>query len=331
MTTGTPLTPLDAVTLEIVDADTVMALVTQADAIAVTRRLFVDLEEGCARSFAGARGHGSDATTRFGTKLGYDGSRRVPGLKVGSFWPANMARSLRSHGSTTLLLDDATGFPFALVEATHLNALRTAASDAVAVDVLARADAAVLTVVGTGNQARHEAIAISLVRTLRETRIAGRDPAKAEALAADLRSLGLPAVACSDLRAALAGADIVCTATSACAPLFDAAWIEAGVHISAMGADGPGKQELPPALAQRGLLFADLPAQSIEIGEFQHFDAAHVRSIGSVLTRVAPGREREEDITIYDSSGIGLQDIAIAALALDRARRVGRTIKVRLR
>ena len=307
-------------------SETVAArLVTLKDAIALMESAFASLDRGESRLFPFVAGHGSDPATRFGAKLGYDGERRTPGLKVGSYWPRNVERGLGNHASTTLLLDDDTGAPRALVAATHLTALRTAASDAVAVKYLARKDASVLAVVGAGHQAYWDALAVAEVRKLEQVLVWAREASAAEALAARLRTAGLPAQA-SDLWPALARADIVSTATASRSALFAAGDVRPGTHLSAMGADGVGKQELDPALLLGASLWADLPTQSIVIGEFQRLPAAlagGVQPIGGLISGRLPGRCGDEEITIYDSSGVALQDLAICALALERAQAEG--------
>jgi ornithine cyclodeaminase len=305
-----------------VSETTARRLVTLQDAIALMEEAFAGLDRGQSQLFPFVAGHGSDPGTRFGAKLGYDGPRRTPGVKIGSYWPQNPARGLGSHGSTTLLLDDDTGLPFALVAATHLTALRTAASDAMAVKHLARREASVLAVVGAGHQAYWDARAIALVRSLDRVLVCARTRPAAEDLAGRLRRDGLPAEA-SELSQALDLADIICTVTASRTPLFRADAVRPGAHISAMGADGPGKQELDPALASRAALWADLPAQSVQIGEFQHLGPsgeARVAPIGGRLTGRLPGRTSDDQITVYDSSGVALQDLAICAFALERAR-----------
>lgn len=317
--------------MHIVDADVAERLLSQEQAISLVRDCLADLDDGRSLSFPSVRGHGSDPATRFGVKSGFDGRRRLPGLKVGSYWPQNTARGLPNHGSTTLLLDDETGFPVALVSATHLNALRTAASDAVAVDALARADASVLAVFGAGNQAFHEALAISHVRALSQVLVCGRNAEKAGVLVSRLQEAGLVAEV-SDAQGALARADIVATVTASRQALFSDSDIRAGTHISAMGADGPGKQELPPALAARADLYADTLDQCFSIGEFQYLAGTEagtrVTAIGAVLNGRAPGRTADDLITVYDSSGIALQDLAVAAYVFERAKALGLTIEV---
>jgi ornithine cyclodeaminase len=203
----------------------------------------------------------------------------------------------------------------------------------VAVDLLARRDAKVLALFGTGNQAYHEARAIALVRPLENVIVVGRKTERAAALADRLCHDGISARAGS-AGEALGVADIVVTATTARAPLFEDNAVRSGTHISAMGADGPGKQELPAALLRRATLFADLPLQSLAIGEFQHLAympaAERIIAIAAVLCDAAVGRTDPSAITVYDSSGFGLQDLAIAALALERATAAGRTLNVEI-
>jgi ornithine cyclodeaminase len=332
--------------IAVISETTARELVPLADAIAVTEAAFVALAQGYSHLFQVTRGHGSNVANNFGVKAGYDGVRHVPGLKVGTYWPGNRAIGLGNHGSTVLLLDDATGFVQAIVAATHLTALRTAAADAVAVKYLARKDAAVLALIGTGHQAYYDALAISQVRNIGRVLVCGRSLDGAQAMAQRLREAGLPAVSAM-LNYALGHADIVSTVTASREPLFDAERIAPGTHISAMGADRPGKQELPVELVMRSKLWADAPQQAVEIGEFQHAFAAgriaveDVSSLGAFISGCGPsgtGRDpgetrgghiavaapmRGDEITIFDSSGIALQDLAICALALERAQATG--------
>jgi ornithine cyclodeaminase len=140
--------------------------------------------------------------------------------------------------------------------------------------------------------------------------------AKGEHFIGRLTTGGL-AASISDAQAACKIADVIVTATPSQAPLFEADWVRPGTHISAMGTDSKGKQELPPALFSRAKLFCDLPQQSVTIGEFQHAADAIASSkigliaIGDVLIGKAEGRSSAEEITIFDSSGISLQDLCM--------------------
>jgi ornithine cyclodeaminase len=131
-------------------------------------------------------------------------------------------------------------------------------------------------------------------------------------MAASIGKLGIDAQV-AEAQAACAIADIIVTATSSRAPLFDASWVRPGTHLASMGSDATGKQEMPVALFRRASLFCDLPGQSRSIGEFQHADAsAQIVAIGEVLAGRHPGRRSDEDITIFDSSGLSVQDLYVA-------------------
>ncbi len=263
-----------------------------------------------ANSFPVVLGRASDPQNRFTIKSASDAS--LTGLKVGSYFPTNDAASLPRHNSIILLFDQAKGRIGAIVEGGKLNAYRTAAADAVATDALARPDARVLALFGTGHQAQYEAEAIARIRHLDRVLVVGRSPDRTGAFVDRLRAQGLPAEI-GEAETACRSADIIVTATTATAPLFRAEWVKPGTHISSMGSDATGKQELPPDLLARARLFCDLPEQSRRIGEFQHAaPEANLTAIGHVLTGQAPGRQGAAVITVFDSSGLSLQDLYMA-------------------
>ena len=238
--------------------------------------------------FPAVLAHGSAASNRFSIK-----SASTPdfaGLKVGSFWPGNSDRGLPRHNSVILLFDQSVGKVEWVVEAGKVNAYRTAAADAVAADVLARADASVLAIFGAGNQALFECLAIARIRSIRQILVVARDPAKGDAFVAALQAEGLEA-ARAEAREACERADIIVTATPSRAPLFDAGWVRPGTHVASMGSDAAGKQELPPELFDRASLFCDLPSQAVVMGDLQHFrgDGASIVAIGDVLLGRAAG------------------------------------------
>ncbi|AZV76906.1 ornithine cyclodeaminase family protein [Parasedimentitalea marina] len=263
-----------------------------------------------AATFPVVHGTASDPQNKFTVKSAADGS--LTGLKVGSYFPTNDAAGLPRHNSIILLFDQAKGRIGAIVEGGKLNAYRTAAADAVATDALARADAQVLGLFGTGHQAAYEAQAIARIRPLTKIMVVGRNADRTRAFVSQLRRKGLPAEV-SQAETACRAADIIATATTATKPLFQADWVRPGTHISSMGSDAIGKQELPPELFAESRLFCDLPEQSARIGEFQHADSeTPLTAIGAVLTDPAKGRQTSEETTIFDSSGIALQDLYIA-------------------
>ncbi|SFQ59374.1 ornithine cyclodeaminase [Roseivivax halotolerans] len=291
------------------------AIVTPELAFEAVREAFIAAVAPGAASFPVVVAHGSDPQNRFTIKSASGAD--LAGLKVGAYFPTNDARGLPRHASTILLIDQSTGRIGAVVEGSAVNCYRTAAADAVATDALARQDAEVLTLFGTGHQAAFEAQAIARVRELSRLLVVGRDASRTEAFVEKLRSAGL-SVEAAMAEPAIRAADIIVTATTATAPLFEAAWVQPGTHISSMGSDSQGKQELPTEIFRDARLFCDLPEQSVRIGEFQHAGPeATPTAIGSVLSGDALGRGHASEITIFDSSGISLQDLHMAKAILD--------------
>lgn len=287
------------------------ALVTPELAYAAARDALIAAASEATSVFPAVMAHGSSPDDRFSIKSG--ATFDLAGLKVGSYWPGNDVLGLPRHNSAILLLDQRVGRVEWVIEAGKVNAYRTAAADAVTADALARADASVLAIFGAGHQALYEVRALARIRHIKHVLIVARDAVKGEAFATQLRDGGLNAQA-ADARDACEQADIVVTTTPARASLFEADWIRPGTHVASMGSDAAGKQELPPALFERAALFCDLPAQAVAIGELQHFtgDRSRIVAIGDVLAGRQLGRTAEDQITLFDSSGIALQDLYVA-------------------
>ncbi|QIZ46260.1 ornithine cyclodeaminase family protein [Dickeya zeae] len=303
------------ISMLMINEKTSAALASHALAYEAVRAALIDAVHPATALFPVVHGHGSDANNRFTVKSGT--TPDLAGLKVGSYWPGNAADGLPCHNSIIFLFDQSRGIIHAAVEAGTLNAYRTAAADAVATDVLARDDAAVLAVFGTGHQARYDVEAVTRLRPITEILVVGRSETATQRLVDTLRASALPARACQP-EAACRAADIIITATTARAPLFDAAWVRPGTHISSMGSDAVGKQELPVELLATGRLFCDFPVQSRRIGEFQHAgDDKAVFAIGDVLAGKINGRETASDITVFDSSGLAIQDLYIAKAVIN--------------
>jgi ornithine cyclodeaminase len=308
--------------MRFISEDESAALVDHALAFAAAREALIAAVAPGTTLFPAVLGHGTEPINRFSIKSG--STADYAGLKVGSFWPGNPDRGLPRHNSVILLFDQDVGRIDTVIEAGRVNAYRTAAADAVAASVLARPDSAVLAVFGAGNQAEFECAALARVLPIRTVLVVAREAAKVTGFAERLRKQGVSGI---DVRAATPreaceAADVVVTATPARAPLFEADWVRPGTHVAAMGADAKGKQELPPALLERAHLFCDLPAQSRAIGEFQHASEqalASLRPVGDVLRAGEGGRTDPGAITVFDSSGIALQDLTIARAILAKA------------
>jgi ornithine cyclodeaminase len=302
-------------------------LITHELAMEATRRAYIAVTADDSKSFPVVHGQGHDPLNRFSMKSA--STRDLAGLKIGSYWHRNGEIGLPPHSSCIVLLDQRTGRVEAVVEASKANGFRTAAGDALAVEALARADARRLAVFGAGHQAEYECNAIMKVRKITELYVVNRNPERAWDLARKLARAGLETIV-TTAREACRYADIIVTATAARAQLFDADAVQPGTHISCMGADAVGKQELPPELLLRSKLFCDEVEQSLRVGEFQHV-AADVRrgsipaprNLGEVLAGRLTPREDATSITIFDSSGLALQDLFLAECLLRQAQQHG--------
>jgi ornithine cyclodeaminase/alanine dehydrogenase-like protein (mu-crystallin family) len=249
------------------------------------------------------------------------------GLKALCITPGNPAAGKDAHQGGVLLYAADTGEPLALVNASAVTQIRTAAVSAVATDLLARPGAAELAVIGTGVQGRAHAHALAATRPLAGIRIAGRDLARARQAAAELTArLDLPVRACDTAREAVAGADIVVTATSSHQPVLRREWLSPGTHLNAVGACVPRDRELDTATMAEAAVFAD-SRESVhsEAGDFllaqQEGAANPVRAeLGELLTGTAPGRLHDDELTVFESLGLAAEDLAAAAHVYAKAR-----------
>jgi ornithine cyclodeaminase len=320
----------------IISQTTAREIVTRQLAYDAIRKGFEAVANEQTKVYPIVFGQGFVADESFGVKMGADESSQTVGLKIGSYWPRNGQKGLPAHGSTIVLINPANGFPEAIISAAYLNGFRTAAANAIAVDFLARPEASVLGVIGAGHQAEHEVRAILEVRALSRIKINTRSQQRAEWLSGQLADLDIP-IDYVTAEAAVRGSDIVTTVTPSTQALVKSDWVEPGTHLSAMGADNRGKQELDTALVARARWFADLPAQSVVIGEFQHAFAAgiipsadQILPLGKVTQQANLARKNAEEITIFDSSGIAIQDLSIARRVLDEAKHRGLVAYVEL-
>jgi alanine dehydrogenase len=261
---------------------------------------------------------------QYGFKSGLDRAGGQLGVKAGGYFPGNMARGITNHQSTVFLFDPDTGVPTAMVGGNLLTALRTAAASALSIDRLARPDAKVLGMIGAGHQAQFQLRAAARVRAFERVVGWNLHPEMLPKLGAVAAELGLPFEAVS-LERLGAEADVIVTITSADRFSLADAQVRPGTHLACMGTDTVGKQEVEPQLLVRARLFTDEVAQSVTIGEAQHairaglITPASITPIGEVVTGAHPGRAGDDEITLYDGTGVGLQDIAVAAVALRRA------------
>ena len=306
-------------------------LVTPEDAFAAVEATFAAMARGEASNFPVVRealGEGR----QYGFKSGLDRAGRQLGVKAGGYFPGNAAKGMINHQSSVFLFDPDTGRPEAMVGGNLLTALRTAAASAIAIDRLARPEAHVLGIVGAGHQAGFQLRAAARVRRFERVIAWNLHPEMLPKLGAVAAELGLPFEAVDLPR--MREAEVIVTITSSPEASLMAEHVSPGTHLSCMGTDTIGKQEVDPALVAATSVFTDEVAQSISIGEAQHavglgkLDASTIVPLGEVLTGAHPGRRSESEITLFDGTGVGLQDLAVAAVAVQRARERGLGIEV---
>lgn len=309
----------------------IAGLVSPADAFAAVEGAFAAMAEGQAYNFPVVRealGEGR----QYGFKSGLDRAAGQLGVKAGGYFPGNAARGMINHQSSVFLFDPDTGRPQAMVGGNLLTALRTAAASAISIARLARADATTLGIIGAGHQAGFQLRAAARARAFTRVIAWNLHPEMLPKLGAIAAELGLPFEAVPLSR--MVEADVIITITSSPAFSLASAHISPGTHLACMGTDTVGKQEVEPALFLRASVFADEVAQSTTIGEAQHAIAqgliaeAVITPLGQVITGAHPGRRSAEEITLFDGTGVGLQDIAVAAIAVQRAREAGLGIEV---
>ena len=315
--------------LAVISEETVRSIVTRQLAFESVQSAFEAVASNHAEVFDVVIGTGLNAGEAFAIKSGNDSDGRTVGFKCGTYWAGNNTAGLASHGSTILLLDPDTGFPKVLVSASYLNGYRTAAANAVAVAHLARPDATVLGVIGAGQQAEQEIRALAEVRPLSRIKISTRSESRQRWIDNQLQDMDTN-IQFTTAEDTVRGSDIVVTVTPSETPLVRDEWVGEGTHISAMGADDVGKFELDTAIMKRASLFADYPEQSIVIGEFQHAyseglinSADEISALGSVTMGDSPGRSSDRDITVFDSSGIAIQDLRVAQAVFEAASEMG--------
>lgn len=256
-------------------------------------------------------------------------------VKIAAGFYDNPKLGLPSGSGMMVVLDARTGFARAvLLDNGYLTDLRTALAGAVAARHLAPRSTSVVGVIGTGAQARLQILSLQLVCPFERLLVWGRDRAKAAAYASEMvPQLDRSKVHSPEVEVVATAEELVrrsqcvVTTTPARAPLIAAEWLHPGLHITAMGSDGPGKQELDPALLEAAdLVVCDRREQSVSAGEMQHLlapeDLAAVE-LGELTLGRHPGRASDEQVTVCDLSGTGVQDTAIALLALEQAQRQG--------
>ena len=328
----------------ILSADDIRHSVSMAQAVDAVADAFVQLSTGRAivplRTSIPQTAHSSHSFFMPALLSGGTQSQAALGLKIVSVFPHNAERhQLPAIHALIALFEPTTGIPLAVMDGRYLTALRTGAASGAATRALARPDAHVLALFGAGAQAPFQALAVCAVRPIERILVVNRSKQRAEQLCQALATQGLSTELCiaDSAQAALRNADIVCCATSAPTPIFDDADIRPGTHINGVGSFTPHMAEVPVATIARAHVIVDqLEAAWAESGDLLNAQAAGVidqrrtTELGAVIAGQAPARLNAEEITFFKSVGNAVQDLAVAQLALDAARRTGLGLDVQL-
>ncbi len=271
---------------------------------------------------------------------GYIPSSKALATKLVSIFPKNAVLGLPTHQGVVAVFDPANGCPLAIMDGASITEIRTAAASALATKLLARPDAAVLAVLGTGVQARAHARGIPHVRPVREIRIAGRDEQKARMLASDLsKELEAPVRSARTYADALAGADIVCATTHSTEPVVRWEWLGPGVHVNSVGLNPQGREvdddtvvNALVVVESREAVLAPYPSGANDLIEpiragLITKDHIHAE-VGELVSGTHVGRTSPEQVTLYRSVGVAVQDAVAAHLVLTAAREKGVGLEV---
>jgi ornithine cyclodeaminase len=270
---------------------------------------------------------------------GYLSDPLTIGVKVISVYPGNLGTPLDAHQGAIMLFDPTDGHLAAIIDASAVTAIRTAAASAVATDLLARRDIDTLAILGSGVQARTHVAAMHLVRPVRCVRVWSRTPERARALATDLsRRLGLSIDVAPSAAEAVTGAGVVCTTTGARDPILQGAWLSPGAHVNAVGSASPTMRELDTQAVIHARVFVDSRESARhEAGDLLipmkegAFSEDHIAGeIGDVITGDVVGRRTDREITLFKSLGVAAQDLAAARFIVEKAinERAGTTVEL---
>lgn len=309
--------------VRVLDSADVGRLVSMAEAIAAVREAFAAADRGGAVMPAPFGMNLPDAGGEVHVKGAYLAGAPVFAVKTATGFYRNAGLGLPVSGGMTMVHDAVTGaLRMLIADGGLLTELRTAAAGAVAADLLARPGARSAAVIGTGGQARYQLLALLQVRPIEQVTVWGRRQA-AEQYQRDMATAGVPVCIAATAREAVQRAEVVITATSSTGPLIEDGWLARGAHVTAVGSDMPHKQELDPRiLVAAGKYVPDSIDAAADSGELRHALEAGLLEAGSVygeLTAVASGRlagrTADDELTVADLTGLGIQDAAVAALA----------------
>lgn len=272
-----------------------------------------------------------------GLMPGYLQGEEVAGAKIISVFPSNHGSGLPSHQGLVTLFDSSTGVLKAVVDGLKITAIRTAAVSAVATRYLAREDAEVLAILGTGEQAKSHLEAMLLARSIREVRVWSRTLAKARDFQAEMsRKYGMEIVVAESVQEAVSPADIICTVTASTEPVLKGEWLKSGVHINAVGACRPADRELDSEAVRLAKLYVDrLESTYNESGDYLIplnegvITSGHIiGEMGELISGSIEGRATADEITLFKGLGLAIEDLAAANFIYNEAIRLQKGIEI---
>jgi ornithine cyclodeaminase len=309
------------------NADAVAAYLQPHDVLTAVREAFVLHSEGKGRVFPVIREKLSTGGV-FGIKAGDVQSEGLLGFKAAGFWPSNRNLGSEPHQATIMLIDPATGRPVCIIDGNAITTARTGAAGALGLQQLARRDSTQLCVFGTGVQARSQVdYALRVLPDIQYLRYVSVDRKRDESFESHFAGR-LPVECAADADTAVARSDMIITATPGGGPLFSAEAVMPGTHLNCVGTDTKGKRELPEGLLPRVRLVADDLVQSRQIGESQWAPDTPCIEIGDLFTGKAKLERAQSDITLFDLTGLALQDLTVARLIHEKARASGKGIEI---
>jgi ornithine cyclodeaminase/alanine dehydrogenase-like protein (mu-crystallin family) len=323
--------------VRVISQDDVERLLPMAECIELVERALVETSRGGAVLPLRQAVWMPDRTGMIGLMPGWLGEPASLGIKIVSIFPGNHGTPYDSHQGAVLLFDTKHGQTLAVIDASSITAIRTAAASGVATRALAKPDAGDLAILGSGVQAATHLEAMAAVRTLRRVRVwsRSRDNARRFADVVGPRP-GFTVEVVATVREAVAGADLVCTTTAAREPVLEGAWLAPGAHVNAVGACFASARELDSAAVARSRLVVDCRESAVnESGDFllAKRDGAigddHIAGeLGDVLLGRVAGRRTADEVTLFESLGIAVEDLAAAHHIYARALETGAGVAV---
>ena len=329
--------------IQVLTLEDTKELLTMKEVLARIEGVYAEKANGTAAVWPMVFYEFDPGTADMDIKSGYLKDQGIYGLKLVSWFAGNPAKGLPALTGAVMIFDALTGKPLGLINGEYMTGMRTGAAGAIGIKYLARADSETLLMVGAGHQAAFQiTAALTVAQNIR--RVLVYDPMDFEnarrfcegfelkgaeyknQTGAILKKRGIVLEPVSDLQQAVEASDIIITATPSRKPMILKEWIKPGTHFSCMGSDMSGKQEIDEAIMGIARIVVDDIPQAVAVGEIETAfkkwiitEQDIVAEIGDVITGKKPGRLSSSDITVFDSTGIGLQDLATGALALEKA------------